>query len=228
MQHLQRILDKASPKQAFYYIKARQPTEHLVHSIDMDEFKKLLKFKDETGHPQYKKYFNAAYWLRQNVQRALYLGLNRKQPMDILDIGSGFGYFSYVAKFYGHRVIGVDLPGDTLFNKAAEFLGIERRDCTIQPKKALESFGTEFDLITAFQVCFNGHIEGEIWGVEEWDFFLNDIFENHMKTNGRIYFEMNWSPHIQDWIPEDVRRLFKDKYRAKFDGPSHILLSAPS
>jgi len=228
MQHLQRILDKTSPKQVFYHMKARQPTEHLLHSLDMTEFKKLLKFKDDTGHPQYKKYFNAAYWLRQNVQRALYLGLNRKQPIDILDIGSGFGYFPYVAKFYGHRVIGIDLPGDTLFNKAAEFLGIERRDYKIEPKTAIKSFGTKFDLITAFQVCFNGHIEGEIWGEDQWDFFLNDLFENHMKPDGVLYLGMNWSPHIHGWIPEEVQTLLKEKYHAKFDGPSRITLRAPS
>lgn len=227
MQKLNRILEKTSPRQAFYYMKARQPTEHLLHSLDMAALKKLLKYKDDTGHPQYKKYFNAAYWLRQNVQRALYLGLNRAQPQNILDIGAGFGYFPYVAKFYGHNVIGIDLPGDTLFNKASDYLNIDRRDHRIDSNTPMPSYGVKFDLITAFQICFNGHIEGEVWGEDEWAFFLNDLFENHVNAGGRVYLGLNWSPHIDGWIPEEVRALFKDKYHAKFDGPSRVILHAP-
>ena len=175
-----------------------------------------------------KKYFNTAYWLRQNVQRALYLGLNRIQPINILDIGCGFGYFPYVGKFYGHNVIGIDLPGDTLFHKASEFLDIERRDITITPHTPLPDFGQKFDLVTSFQVCFNGHIEGEIWQQKEWDFFLEDLFANHINPNGKLYLELNWSPHIKGWIPEDVRKMFKKKYQAKFNSPSRVTLFAPT
>ena len=232
MKKIYQLLDRLSPRMAFYYFKAKTPAEHLMHSLDHDALKALLKYKEDTGHPQYRKYFNAQYWLQQNVRRALYLGLNRRPPMDVLDIGAGFGYFPYVAKFYGHRVIGIDLPGDTLFNKAAEFLGIDRRDYTIKPKTKMPAYKTDnkkvrFDFVTAFQVCFNGHIEGEIWDAEEWDFFLEDLFKNHMKENGKVYLEMNWSQHIGAWLPNDTEALFKDKYHANFDGASRILLRAP-
>lgn len=227
MQKLDRILDKVSPKQLIFSYKARQPTEHLMHSLDQEGFKKLLKYRDDTGHPQYKKYLNARYWLHKNVERALKLNLNRIQPITILDIGCGFGYFPYVAKFYGHDVIGTDLPGDKLFRKAAEFLKVDRRDDIVEPMKPLPDFGKKFDLITAFQVCFNGHIEGNIWGEKEWDFFLEDLFKNHINTGGKIYLELNWSQHIQKWIPDEVSDLFKKKYNAKFDRMSRVTLTAP-
>lgn len=221
---LQKYLSRFSIKQFFYYLKARQPTEHLLHSIDQDSFKTLLHYKDDTGHPQYKKYFNAPYWLRLNVQRALYLGLNRKQPLSILDIGAGFGYFPYVAKFYGHDVLGIDLPDDKLFAKASEFLNVARAEYCIKPHTPIPSFGKKFDLITAFQVCFNGHIEGEIWHEAEWDSFLKDLFANHINEGGQLYMEMNWSPHINGWLPDSVVHLFKEKYNASFDGPSRVSL----
>ena len=227
MTYLQKLCARFSPKQFFYHLKAKQPTEHLLHSIDQEAFKALLKFKDDTGHPQYKKYFNVQYWLRLNVKRALYLGLNRKQPLSILDIGAGFGYFPYVAKFYGHDVIGIDLPDDVLFEKASEFLNVKRQEYRIERETAVPSFGQKFDLVTAFQVCFNGHIEGDIWQKDEWDFFLKDLFENHINDGGSLYMEMNWSPHIGGWLPEGVVSLFKDKYRASFDGPSRVILQAP-
>lgn len=228
MQKIIRIIEKLSPRNIFYDFKARQPTEHLLHSIDMDAFKALLQYKDDTGHPQYKKYFNASYWLRQNVNRALRLGLNRIKPLDILDIGSGFGYFPYVAKFYGHRVIGIDLPGDVLFDKASKFLNVDRRDYQIDPLTPMPSFGTKFDLITSFQVCFNGHIEGEIWQAKQWDFFLKDLFTHHMKDGGKLYLELNWSPHVGGWIPQEVKKLFQQKYKAKFHSPSAVTLFTPN
>ena len=224
---IQKILDKISFKRAYYDFKAIQPTEHLMHSLDHEELGKLLKYKDDTGHPQYKKYFNAQYWLRQNSRRALSLGLNKSKPLTILDIGSGFGYFPYVAKFYGHDVIGIDLPGDILFNKASEFLNIDRRDYAVEPMKPMPSYDKKFDFITSFQVCFNGHIENNLWQTKEWDFFLSDLFQHHMKEGGRIYLEMNWSPVIKGWLPQNVVRLFKEKYKAKFDGPARVMLFAP-
>ena len=227
MSLLHRILDKISLKRAYYDYKAKQPTEHLMHSLDHDELAKLLKYKEETGHPQYKKYFNASYWIRQNARRALSLKLNKSRPLNILDIGSGFGYFPYVAKFYGHDVIGIDLPGDVLFNKASEFLNIDRRDYTIEAFTPMPIYDKKFDFVTAFQICFNGHIENELWGEKQWDFFLSDLFKNHMNENGRVYFEMNWSPAIQGWLPDDVTRLFKQKYKANFDGPARVMLRAP-
>lgn len=220
-------LQKFSLKQLLLWLKSRQPTEHLYHSIDHEAFKTLLQYRDNTGHPQYKKYLNAEYWLRKNVKRALYLNLNRSAPQSILDIGCGFGYFPYVSKFYGHSVIGVDLPDDKLFQKASEFLNINRQDLRIEPFTLISPFEQKFDLITAFQVCFNGHIEGEIWGEKEWDFLLNDLFTNHMNPKGKIYLELNWSQHIKDWLPQDAQSLFKKKYNAKFDSKSNVTLSAP-
>ena len=84
MKIIQRLYAKYSPVQAFYYWRSKQSAEHLYHSLDHDELKSLLKYKDDTGHAQYRKYFNASYWLQKNVQRAAYLGLHRKKPISIL------------------------------------------------------------------------------------------------------------------------------------------------
>lgn len=222
-----RSLEKFSQRGIYYNWKAKLPSEHLLASIDPDGLKALLRYKEDTAHPQYRKYFNAPYWMRLNVKRALLLGLNRSKPLTVLDIGSGFGYFPYAAKFYGHRVIGVDLPNDTLFDMASNFLGVERQHHRIEPHEPLPEFGVKFDLVTSFQVCFNGHYDEQPWGVMKWDFFLKDLFAHHMNDGGRFYMEFNWSPHIQEWLPRAVRDLFTDKYGAKFDGPSRVTLFNP-
>jgi SAM-dependent methyltransferase len=216
-----------SPRYMYYRLRAGVPTAHVLASIDPDGLKALLQYKNQTGHPQYKKYFNAPYWVQLNVIRALYLGLNKRQPISILDIGSGFGYFPYAAHFYGHDVLGMDVPGDTLFTRASAYLDVTRIEHEIAPKKKLPDMKRKFDLVTAFQICFNGHIEGQLWGREAWDFFLSDLYKNHMNEGGRVYLELNWSPVIKGWLPEAVVELFRDKYGARFDGPSRVMLFAP-
>ena len=227
LSYFYRFMEKFSLKRLYYRWRAKVPTEHLLASIDAEEFRTLLKYKDDTTHPQYKKYLNVPYWLSLNVARALSLGLNRSKPLSVLDVGSGFGYFPYAAHFYGHEVVAIDVPGDVLFDKASEFLGVDRRFHVIKPKTKLPKFDTKFDLVTAFQVCFNGHHAGEDWGREAWDFFLKDIFKHHMNEGGRVYLELNWSPVIQGWLPVAVRELFLDIYGAKFDGPFRVTLFAP-
>lgn len=224
---LKRLYARFLPKILLHHYRAKQPTDHLMASLDHDALTGLLKYKEQTGHPQYRKYFNAQYWLRKNLTRVLSLKLDRQKPLKIMDIGCGFGYFPYAAKFYGHDVLGVDLPGDTLFQKASAFLGIERKEHRINPMEVLPNFGSKFDLITAFQVCFNGHQENELWGRKEWGFFLEDLFANHITENGKLYMELNWSPHIKAWLPEDVIELFTQKYNAKFEGAYRVFLYAP-
>lgn len=223
----ERVRVFASPFYRYCYYRAGLPTAHLLASIDSEGLRGLLVYKEQTGHPQYRKYFNAPYWLRLNVARALFLNLNKVRPLSILDVGAGFGYFPYAAHFYGHRVLGLDVPEDTLFTRASAFLGVERVEHIIEAEKKLPDMGRKFDLVTAFQVCFNGHHEGQLWGCEAWDYFLSDLYDSHMNEGGRVYMEFNWSPVIQGWLPDAVVELFRDKYRAKFHGPSRAILFAP-
>ena len=82
----------------------------------------------------------------------------------------------------------------------------------------MPSYNKKFEFVTSFQVCFNGHIENELWGKKEWDFFLEDLFQNHMNKDGRVYLEMNWSPAVQGWLPAEVTQLFKEKYNERMCG----------
>lgn len=209
--------------------RSKRHTDDVLATIDHNAFRKaLLPFKLEVSNKHYQKYLNTPYWMRMNVIRAFQLGLPNKtgEPLHILDIGSGFGYFPYVARFFNHRVIGFDLPGETLFDKAVEFLELDIRHFRIDPKKKLEKFSDEkFDLVTAFQVCFNGHRSEDRWGVEEWKFFLDDLFTNHLKDNGKLYMDLNYDPQIGAWLPEDVMSFIKSNYNCKMNGFSRITIS---
>ena len=130
-------------------------------TIDPEAFFQLRVLKLRTLDLRYQKYLNIDYWLRLNVMRALRLGLHRphKKPLRILDLGTGFGYFPYVARFYNHDIHGVDLPDDPLFVGAQTFfeIPVTHARIDINAEKILPDLGARYDLITGFQVCFNGH-----------------------------------------------------------------------
>jgi len=204
-----------------------RPTQDVLATIDRDEFKKLLKYKFKVHDLHYQKYFNIDYWMRLNVVRAMALDLHRRKNLSILDIGSGFGYFPYAARFYHHQVVGADLPGDELFEKVCDFLELDIRALEIKPLTPLPDFGTKFDLVTAFQVCFHGHRSENLWGVKEWKFFLDDLFSNHVNDGGRMYMDLNYEPALGQWLPDDVIALFKNEYGARFRGYSRVTLYKP-
>jgi SAM-dependent methyltransferase len=228
MSRLIRLIDK-SPVYAWKWYRSKRHTEDLMASMDWQGFEELKKYKHQTGHPHYKKYFNMPYWLRKNMQRVLILRLNRTQKrLKILDIGAGFGYFPYAAMFFGHEVVALDIPGDTLFGKACAFMEIPKVHFTIEAKQPLpEDMDGPFDLITAFQVCFNNHYADWPWGAEEWDYFLAHLFDKHLKPGGQVYLELNYHQKVQDWLPADAKKLFREKYKAQFTGFSRVKITKP-
>ncbi len=228
MSFIARLLDK-SPSYMWQWIIAKRHTEDLMASMDIKSFDELKSFKNETLHPHYKKYFNTPYWLRKNMQRVLHLHLNKSQKkLKILDLGAGFGYFPFACEFFGHKVVGLDLPGDRLFDEACKCLDIERHHHTIQKCRPLpDNLGGPFDLITAFQICFNDHYQEKPWDVEGWEYFIDHLLEKHLNPRGRIYLELNFHHALQTWLPNDVKSLFKDKYNAKISGSSRVTITKP-
>jgi hypothetical protein len=98
------------------------------------------------------------------------------------------------------------------------FFGIERTEAEIRPYRGIPPLGTRFDLISAHQICFNGHASSELWGVKEWDFFLGDMRENHLKPGGMIALEFNEEPsnefysgELRQWFEAQDARMFRGR-----------------
>jgi hypothetical protein len=56
-----------------------------------------------------------------------------------------------------------------------------------------------------------------LWGVDEWDFFLNDLKENFLNPGGVIALEFNEEPSI-GFYTEKVRNYFESKFARIFRG----------
>jgi len=128
-------------------------------------------------------------WLR-NAERLS--ALNIKKPSRILDIGCGFGFFSHIATFNGHIVDSIDMPNASpILKVASEILKVKKYDFLIKPNTPLLKFKNKFDHVTAFQIVFNGHASKSLWDVDEWKFFLLDLYDNILKDDGQVTLVFN-------------------------------------
>lgn len=145
------------------------------------------------------KYINPVTWFESKLTQALRLELNTRAPADILDLGTGPGHFPVVAQFYGHRVLGTDLPYRAtgqlerghLYDAMADIYQFRRIPLKIEQFVPLPQMERKFDLVTAFMAAFNVDAERRPWTIEAWKFFLNDLQANVLTNKGEIYMSLD-------------------------------------
>ena len=142
------------------------------------------------GHEFQKYYTKMERSFIRNAERIFVLRLHRSTGLRILDIGCGFGFFIHAATKFGHHAVGLDRD-DPFFNEVTGLVGLEKVIHTIERHQPLPDIpGGPFDLITAFETCFDcAGGEGQ-WGVQEWKFFLEDL-SRIMSANGGVYIKFN-------------------------------------
>jgi SAM-dependent methyltransferase len=142
------------------------------------------------------------------------------RPKRILDLGCGAGYFLYIAQLLGHSGVGLDIDRVAMFREITRLLGVRRVVQQIEAFRPLPSFGQKFDVITAFMICFNNHKMPGLWGVPEWEFFLDDLTK-HLKPRGRVWLELNQEYDETFYTPQ-LKEFFQ-KRGAKVDEQKIIL-----
>lgn len=154
--------------------------------------------------PQVAKYLDADRWLAVCERRLAALSLRPRSR--ILDIGTGCGYFPFVARAAGHEVVALDCAGrDEFYRSVTAALGVEVVEHDVAPFTPLPALGT-FDAITAYMVTFNGH-RSQPWGVEEWRFFVADC-TMRLLDGGRLVLELNREPN-GEIFPPGVAEMFR-------------------
>lgn len=166
-------------------------TNQVIQTIDREKFEQIrARYGVDDPGEDWPKYLDLNRWIDINIRRVERLDLDLDPPKRILDLGAGAGYFGYIAQRLGHQVTGLDIDDVPMFGNLTKLLGIKRVIWQIQPFSPLPDLGEKFDLITAFQVCFNRHKHSDIWGIPEWNFFLDDL-ARHLTTNGQVWLELN-------------------------------------
>lgn len=153
--------------------------------------------------PGYSKYLDVQFWMHAKLRRVRALGLHKAPFRRVLDLGTGTGYFPYLTKLLGNEAVGLDVGDIPFYDEMIALLGVERHTCMIMPFESLPDLG-RFDLVTAFQICFNKCPNGDDWGIEEWDFFRRDVVDHALNPGGRLMLEFNGLPSAE------VARYFAD------------------
>jgi SAM-dependent methyltransferase len=180
---------KSVTKKNLHRFQARQAIRKgMFKGIDRKAMADLRKDRDSHAFKKYEDKFDHS--LVRNAERVYTLGLHEGPKLRILDLGCGFGYFLYGARFFGHEVTGLDVD-DPYMLAVTNLLGLRKVLHRIEPFQPLPKLpGGPFDRVTAFATVFDraGH-EGQ-WGRKEWTYFLKDLRQSmapgcvlHLKFN---------------------------------------------
>lgn len=125
-------------------------------------------------------------------RRATELKLHVSPPLDILEIGVGAGYFLYVCKQLGHRVLGIDRPSLQLWPRVWSCLGIsEIINEPVRPLTPLPVSGKRFDLVVSFHCPLHFvDTEDRFWNQDEWQHFFGHLRSDVLKAGGRFALDL--------------------------------------
>ena len=164
------------------------PVKPLLEKLDQARVRDI-QARYASSPVQIAKYADIERWMKFNIERVQDLQLNRLPPQDVLDLGCGGGFFLYICRQFGHRVVGLDMEWFPVFTELLDLFQIERRIWEIKAFEPLPDLGRKFHWITAFSTGFN-RVKKVPWRVPEWQFFLDDL-RNHLRPNGKIFFALN-------------------------------------
>lgn len=164
---------------------------------------------------EYLKYLRLDYFLLYNLFRCYSLGLHRGGSRNVLDIGSGAGYFAHVCSVFGHYVHAIDVEDFPVFNEMIKAFKIRRTVWRIEPLESLPELPVKFDVVTAFRTTFNlptDHNPGDrTWGRREWGFLIEDLMTHHVRSGGRIYLQLNRAKKYGDYYDRDLLEFFRER-----------------
>jgi SAM-dependent methyltransferase len=197
-------------------------TKRVIETIDPVAFEQIRqRYAINKPTDDWRKYLNLDRWIAINIRRVRDIELDLARRKRILDIGCGAGYFLYIAQLLGHRGVGLDLDRIPMFAEITSLLGVRRVIQRIQAFRPLPDLGGKFDLITAFMICFNSHRRPNLWGVAEWNFFLDDIAK-HLAPRGRVWLELNresdgtlYTPELKEFFQKRGARI--DEHKIMFN-----------
>ena len=131
------------------------------------------------------------FYLRENIVRGVMLAIHRGRPLRILDIGCGPGYFLHLCRYWGHETLGLDVPGNQIFDKLMDTLALPRLDEPVRALAPLPDAIGRFDLVTAYSIDFDElPLTGQPWGMAAWQFFMSDVGKL-LRPGGRLFLRLN-------------------------------------
>jgi len=189
-------------------------SRRILATIDRTELERLREqYPYRPNARKINAYEDAAYWIGVNVKRVQDLWLDRSPPLQILDLGSGPGYFLYLCRLFGHEGLGLDPDDEPFFRGTTQFFDVRRVIARINPQTPLPDLGKKFDLVTGHRVCFHRIARNENgqwveWSPADWEVFINDIRTRFLNENGRLLLDFNPRPDGSSFFTPELREFF--------------------
>jgi hypothetical protein len=169
------------------------------------------------------KYFKRKYIIIK-LEHIIRLGLHRKERCNVLDLGSGFGWFSLLCKLLGHTPYCIDAHppiSAEFYHESIELFGLKRQLHTILPFQPLPDMPMKFDVVVALQVCFNLYKKHYDWGVGEWAYLIYDLEKRCCNKDFVFYIEFNlhstdrhhglhYSDILKQWLEENNFKFYNN------------------
>ncbi len=170
--------------------------DYLLSEVDADAFRQLqeryLNANVVDRNADIVKYIDPVIWFESKLRLARKIGLDKKPPLRILDLGCGPGHFPVVARFFGHDVTGTDLPSRSsglahIYDALCDLYKVRRISHRITENVPVGDVGGRYDLVTAFLAAFNVDEQKRPWTADHWRFFLKDVKDNVLKPDGEVF-----------------------------------------
>jgi hypothetical protein len=177
--------------------KDRETRKALLDHLDHASFDELCR-STANSHGHNVKYDNLELQVARAWKDAKSLGLQNSPPIEVLDLGTGPGFFPYVCHQLGHRCVALDMPGDFAFwTSLHQWLGLTRTVThEIRANEPLPPDIGQFNLVTAFRAQFHYNAtEKRLWDIAEWSFFLDYLRDHVLKPGGKFALNLNPQDH---------------------------------
>ncbi len=167
--------------------------DYFVIKKEVKKRQGLLKTKSNSDDPEsFEKYFNFKdNFIQLSLIRVAKLGLtNSKNKLEILDLGTGAGYFPFICNYYKNNCEAIDIAGNQFYDQSTEVLNLKKYHQEIFFNEDIVT-SKKYDLICAYMICFNGHKTSKLWAEKEWSQFLISLISKNLNLNGRIFLSFN-------------------------------------
>jgi hypothetical protein len=199
--------------------------EYLLSEVDAEEYRGVQARYVQKPNGM-TKYLDPITWFESKLRVARRLALHSEAPLRILDIGAGPGHFPVVGRFYGHDVIGTDLPEilecrdrrGQFYAALCNVYRVKRVSHMIRPCEPLGDLGGRYDMVTAFLAAFNITEDKKPWSVHHWQFFLDSLRRDVLSEKGVLFMmladekltEETWAylKSLADWSVDRSKQVF--------------------
>jgi hypothetical protein len=215
----------------FAAVESRRFFEYLLENVDAKKYREIQRHyldpKIVNPNADIVKYLDPTTWFESKLRLCYILGLDKKPPMRILDLGTGPGHFPFVAHFYGHSVLGTDLPARTrgaghIYDALCDLYRVERIGLEIKPNTPLEGIPGRYDMVTAFLAAFNVYGGRTPWTIDHWRVFLRNLKLDILNDGGMLFMTLtngkltkeSWGylQSIADWTVEKSKQIHISKF----------------